>query len=80
MTYTTRKLSKSRVAIFKDGEELCQLRPAEVRGWIIRAEASDAKDAAWESERRARRLEIVREYLSARAAREASVPKQLNLF
>lgn len=78
--YTTQKLSKTRVAIFEDGEYLCQLQPKEVSGWIARAEASAKKFAEDEAEIRVYRIAAAREYLAKRAIREAAAPKQLELF
>jgi len=79
MAYTTQKLSRNRVAIFRDDEYLCQLRPEEVKGWIARAERSDAIDAEFEVARRQHRIKAVRSYLAKRAARPPQ-PKQLDLF
>jgi hypothetical protein len=78
VAYTTEKLSKSRVAIYRDGAYLCQLRPAEVAGWIFRAERSNANDVEWEELRRVYRVEAATAYLAKRATRAAAV--QLTLF
>lgn len=77
--YTTQKLSRSRVAIFRDGEYLCQLMPREVAGWIARAERSARADAELAVEQRERRLTAIREYLIRRASRPAP-PQQLTLL
>lgn len=78
--YTTEKLSKTRTAIYKNGEYLCQLRPAEVASWIFRAERSDANDIEWDKLRQVYRVEAVTAYLASRAARTASAGVQLSLF
>ena len=77
MAYTTEKLSKTRVAIYRDGEYLCQLKPNEVSGWIFRAERSDAQDIETAAATRAYRIEAARTYLAKRAARP--VETQLSL-
>lgn len=79
MAYTTEKLSKKRTAIFRDGVYLCQLRPAEVAGWIFKAERSDANDIEFEKLRKVYRLEAATAYLAKRATR-AAASVQLTLF
>ncbi|MER9506014.1 hypothetical protein [Mesorhizobium sp. M0579] len=79
MAYTTEKLSRNRTAIYRDGVYLCQLRPAEVAGWIFRAERSDANDIEWQKLRRGHRIEAATAYLAKRATR-AAASVQLTLF
>ena len=80
MAYITEKLSRNCIAIRREGfdEILCFLKPKEVASWIFRAEKADAENVQYEIERRARRLEIVGEYLAKRAARPVQL--QLSLF
>ncbi|QKC89974.1 hypothetical protein EB230_17345 [Mesorhizobium sp. NZP2234] len=79
MAYTTEKLSKTRTAIYRDGVYLCQLMPAEVAGWIFRAERSDAIDIEAAISERAYRVEAATAYLAKRAIR-AAASVQLSLF
>jgi hypothetical protein len=69
MTFTTEKLSKNRVAIYRDGEYLCQIMPKEVAGWIARAERSAQQDAEAKILERTYRLEAAHAYLARRAKR-----------
>ena len=78
MAYTTEKLSKTRVAIYKDGEYLCQLMPKEVVSWIFRAERSDALDAECATTERAIRIEAAKAYLAKRTERPVTI--QLSMF
>lgn len=80
--FRTERVGKTRTNIYdrKTGEYLCQLLNKEVASWLFRAERAIADEAAFQIERRARRLEIAREYLARRAVREASYGTQLTMF
>lgn len=80
MAYTTKKISASRVAIFRDGTYLTQLRPAEAKSWIARMEISDKIDAEAAITQRQYRLEAARAYLAKRANRQTARETQLSLF
>lgn len=67
--YSTEKLGRNHVAIFKDGEYLCQLRPNEVAGWIFRMERSDRNDAESAIAAKGYQRERVLAYLARRASR-----------
>lgn len=78
-TYTTEKLSKTRVAIYQDGVYLCQLQPKEVAAWVYRAEQSDKRDAEnAESDLYYRVLNAL-EYLEARSKRIDNIEAKLQL-
>lgn len=79
-TYTTEKLSKNRVAIFEDGEYICQLRPEEVKAWLFRAEESAKRYVENQAYCTVQRIICALEYLAVRAARKAETAKQLELF
>lgn len=79
-TYTTQKLSASRVAIFCNDEYLCQLRPNEVKVWIARAIDSDKRDAEYAIIQREYRIAAAKEYLAKRAIRQSATESQLSLF
>ncbi|AKF13290.1 hypothetical protein PHIN3_25 [Sinorhizobium phage phiN3] len=80
--YTTEKLSKNRVAIFQDGEYICQLQPKEVKGWIARAEQFDKNEAENADYFLFRRIMNALEYLEIRSKRIENIEakKQLELF
>lgn len=75
-TFTTRTVSRTRVAIERNGKPLCYLRPNEVRSWLDRAQRAEAEEIVFQAERRAARLRNVRDYLARRKAR----PVQLKLI
>lgn len=62
----------------KSGELLCQLRNPEVESWVRRATKARDDEAAFKIEARARRIEIVRDYLAWRRVREADRGVQLS--
>jgi len=77
--YTTEKLSKTRVAIYADGEYLCQLQPKEVKGWIARAEAFDKREAENAEYFLYRRVVNALEYLEARSKRVSNIEAKMQL-
>lgn len=81
-TFTTQKLSASRVAVFKDGEYICQLRPSEVSSWMHKAERHAKKFAEDEASITVTRIKLAIEYLHARKSRVSAVfaESQLSMF
>ncbi len=78
--FTTQKISKTRVAIFENGEYCCQLRPNEVDSWLFRARKSAEKFAQDEKDILGVRVMNALEYLEKRMKREQKAAKQLSLF
>jgi hypothetical protein len=78
--FNLEKVGRSRTNVIDaaTGELLCQLSNKDVAGWVYRTTKARDEDKAFEVERRARRLEIAKGYLAARAARPSA--SQLNLF
>lgn len=75
MPYTTEKVGKRHTNIVdaETDEHVCQLRNDEVRGWLFRAERSEANDREHAVARRGYRMYEVRAYLVKRSARPAAV-------
>jgi len=80
MAYTTRKISRNRVAIEKDGEVVCYVPAKEAANWIARREQAEVEAIEYAAAVRADRLANVQAYLAVRAARRAEAARQLNLF
>lgn len=77
--FTSQVISKTRTAIYENGECICQLRPNEVDAWLFRAQRATVKHASDEAAITLRRIEIALEYLAERVARNSAVA-QLSLF
>lgn len=76
--FTSEKLSKNRVAIFENGEYICQLRPSEVDSWLYKATRNSAKHAEDEAHITITRIKNAIEYLHSRKKR--NVAKQMEMF
>lgn len=81
-TFTAEKISKTRTAIYENGEYICQLRPAEASSWLFRANRDTVLHSQNEAYITVRRIEIALEYLAARKLRASAVfaASQMNLF
>lgn len=78
--FRTEKITRNRTNVYDvaTGELLCQLRADEVERWVRNSTKARDDEMNYRTEVRARRLEIAREYLAARAARASA--SQLSMF
>lgn len=81
-TFTAEPISKGRMAIYENGEYICQLTLKEASSWIFRARRDTVKHAADEAHITVTRIKNALEYLASRKLRESAVfaASQINLF